>query len=200
MRLTTIIAILAIVFSSCSGKYSLQKRRYTKGYYIAHSGKKAEQNLKAEKAETLQFASATPVEETEKVIASVVKQENSVAVNEQVLTETELPRTTEKKRNKLFSFDKQEQKKGGTAGVAKEELNPPYQYGYGYNNGGMGAWGMIGAISSIISLIIFLIYLAYILEIFTGGTMSGAIVAGLIVIVAVIAIVGIVLALSMGGV
>lgn len=194
MRLTTIIAILAIVFSSCSGKYSLQKRRYTKGYYIAHSGKKAE------KAETLQFASATPVEETVKVIASAVKEENPVAVNEQASTETELPRTTEKKQNKLFSFDKQEQKKGGTAGVAKEELNPPYQYGYGYNNGGMGAWGMIGAISSIISLIIFLIYLAYILEIFTGGTMSGAIVAGLIVIVAVIAIVGIVLALSMGGV
>jgi hypothetical protein len=134
------------------------------------------------------------------VIASAVKEENPVAVNEQASTETELPRTTEKKRNKLFSFDKQEQKKGGTAGVAKEELNPPYQYGYGYNNGGMGAWGMIGAISSIISLIIFLIYLAYILEIFTGGTMSGAIVAGLIVIVAVIAIVGIVLALSMGGV
>ncbi|HRH11332.1 MAG TPA: hypothetical protein PLU73_07440, partial [Bacteroidia bacterium] len=182
------------------GKYSLQKRRYTKGYYIAHSGKKAEQNLKAEKAETLQFASATPVEETVKVIASAVKEENPVAVNEQASTETELPRTTEKKQNKLFSFDKQEQKKGGTAGVAKEELNPPYQYGYGYNNGGMGAWGMIGAISSIISLIIFLIYLAYILEIFTGGTMSGAIVAGLIVIVAVIAIVGIVLALSMGGV
>lgn len=34
------IALLAIVFlASCSGKYGVMKRRYNKGYYIAHSSK-----------------------------------------------------------------------------------------------------------------------------------------------------------------
>lgn len=51
------IALMAIVFlASCAGKYGVMKRRYNKGYYIAHSSKinnpvqtKEQKEVKAEK-------------------------------------------------------------------------------------------------------------------------------------------------------
>lgn len=202
MRLTAIVAILAIVLSSCSSKYSLQKRRYTKGYYIAHSGKKAEQNVKVGKSENSELTAAVKTENRDSEIVVVQKAEKTAEIvtkaEQEIRQETDIEENAVKAQN--FSFKRKAQIRGGIASSEKEEIQPPYQYGYGYSSGGMGAWGMIGAVSSIISLIFFLIYLAYILEIFTGGTMSGAIIAGMLAIIVVIAVVGIVLALSLGGV
>lgn len=200
MKLTAFIAILTIVFSSCSNKYSLQKRRYTKGYYIAHSGKKTEQNLKVEKTENLKLASTKSDEETEKVFVTTVKEEKKELIQEQSLVKTEQLKSAKENQEPALIITRSQQKKGGIAGAEKEEVNPPYQYGYGYSNGGMGAWGIIGAVSSIISLIIFLIYLAVLLDAFSGGTLTGPIIVGIIVIVLIVAVVGIVLAISMGGI
>jgi uncharacterized membrane protein YqaE (UPF0057 family) len=37
-KLIALIAVIGIVFSSCNGKYTIAKRKYNKGFYIAKSG------------------------------------------------------------------------------------------------------------------------------------------------------------------
>lgn len=48
---TTLYILTALLLASCSGKFSLQKRIYTKGFYFAHARKKADLIKKQEFAD-----------------------------------------------------------------------------------------------------------------------------------------------------
>jgi uncharacterized membrane protein YqaE (UPF0057 family) len=65
-KLIAFIALIGIVFSSCNGKYTIAKRKYTKGFYIAKSGGANTKSTVAFKEPTVN----TPEEKMESVVVA----------------------------------------------------------------------------------------------------------------------------------
>jgi hypothetical protein len=65
-KLIAFIAVIGIVFSSCNGKYTIAKRKYNKGFYIAKSGNSYTAPVVAPKASAVN----APEEKVETVVVS----------------------------------------------------------------------------------------------------------------------------------
>lgn len=86
-NLIAVLAVIGIVFSSCNAKYTIAKRKYTKGFYIAKSGsdhtkpsvspKAAVVNASDEKVETVVVARS--VEAPVLVVANIAPVKTSVS-------------------------------------------------------------------------------------------------------------------------
>jgi len=68
-KLIALIAVIGIVFSSCNGRYTIAKRKYNKGFYIAKSGNN---NLKPSATPKANSAVNTPEESIETLVVAKV--------------------------------------------------------------------------------------------------------------------------------
>ena len=189
MRIISAFCIAVFILTSCGGKYSIQKRRYSKGYYIAHSGQqKTTQERTAQTGKALAVSkkeAGKTKDVTDQGDVLVIHQIASPKKHEQKLVERkeEVYVSAQKKSNKTAEEYKpvHSEKFNSLFVEKKSKLHPPYQYGYN-SGGGMGAWGIIGAISSLISLIVVLIYLALWIDAITAGAYTPALIGGIVLI------------------
>ncbi|MBK9284288.1 MAG: hypothetical protein IPM51_08180 [Sphingobacteriaceae bacterium] len=200
MRNILVFCIASLFLASCAGKYSLQKRKYNKGYYFAHSGRTNN---------TLKKSEPEKQNKNKKELIESVPAEVMVLHKEAESQKNSIPQPI-KKEQKLLAVAKAKLAEPLKAYQLKHHnqfhslynnqkvKHPPYQYGYA--NGGMGVWGIIGAISSIISLIFLFIYLAIMFDAVTGGAFTTAIITGFAILAVILIIAVIAVAVSgMGG-
>ena len=75
-NIIALLAIVGIVFSSCNGKYTIAKRKYTKGFYVSKSGNST---TKPSVTESKTVKVNAPVEKVETVVV-VKAEENKIDI------------------------------------------------------------------------------------------------------------------------
>jgi hypothetical protein len=107
-NLITLIAIVAIAFTSCTSSKNgiVMKRKYSKGFYVAHNHKK--NNVEVNKnIKTSEDVVVTEKENIEKLSPVKVKLSDEVSINELKKSSViEKKETVEMKHNTIFSDSK----------------------------------------------------------------------------------------------
>jgi hypothetical protein len=200
-QLVFIALLTGIFFTSCSSKFSLQKRRYNKGYYFDKTNSTHEQKDGLVKQKPLKNKNLDILnkdysfkKETKEI---VVLKENIISkdqvINDQVNHTPKLAAVSKKeKKSQVANYISKGVYKN-QPGFRKVENAKKSKVPFGMGDGG-SIWGIVGAISAIISIIFLLIFLISIGSIFSGIGGSSAILGPLIVIgiiVVVLVVIGV---------
>lgn len=193
MRVLIFIGLTLFLFS-CSSKFSLQKRKYTKGYYFGMASKKnkpAQQTLTVNEAagkhESVNAKVTAKETKTEKIISvralEMVKQHKKSIEPAKIITATASKKTALSVLNNSKPVKALNHYQFRKEGSQLQQRHKPFD-AFG---SGMGILSVIGIISGIVSFIAFIIYLLFFLSALgLISSFTGALwVIGVIIIVAV---------------
>lgn len=188
-QLVFIALLTGIFFTSCSSKFSLQKRRYNKGFYFEKNTSKHNQRsdiytVKSKKIEPLTEENKALNSKNE-VIAASLENEGINSLKEK----SEFSQTSKFKES-LITYNEKKSKKSNQLikgsyknplGFKKIENLKKGNSPFGMGDGG-SLWGIVGVISALISIFFILFFLISIGAIFSGISGSGAILGPIIFI------------------
>jgi len=193
------VVILSIFFSSCSSKFSLSKRRYTKGYYFD-----AAQKAPSNKAKANNEGQASPQSEEKSIAKTETIQTKSFASVDQYIEETSSGYAADQASNKFnrkrkltepLAFNYKPKQKPTTATFItskqnnfKRTSNRENNYGPWFNNCGNVGGAFLSVVVGTIASIFFFILLFFLIDALAAGTLGTAALGlffGILIVVAI---------------
>jgi hypothetical protein len=191
MMRSLLLIIPAILLFSCANKFSIQKRKYNKGFYVASNGKKGVPSKKGSEStlelitKTSDSAKEIAIEET---VTSTAGERSDLSVSTEPAVKKVITASAHKKAAVVTTPSIRPVQIEQNASVKRDASSSSKKPLYELFNGG-GFYAIFGILSAIISLIFAIIYLAILFNAFSGagfGIGGVLLVVGVIIVAAII--------------